>query len=75
MYDLITKAIIEALVERQANEGNKTLIERLTEARAKLRLADRVLAIEVNTLGDKLCMVKTEALVDTHAYRVKEVDF
>ena len=72
---MITKAIIEALVERQANVGNKTLIVRLAEARAKLRPADRLVAIEVNTLGDKLSMVKTEALLDTHAYRVKEVDF
>ena len=28
----------------------------------------------VDTLGDKLSMVKTEALVNTLAYRVKEVD-
>ena len=37
---------------------------------AKATLADRLLAIEVDALADKMSMIKTEALEDTFAYRV-----
>ena len=54
---------------------NKTLGKRVAEVGPKPTLADRLVAVEVDTLGHKLCMVKTKALVDTLAYRVREVDF
>ena len=37
---------------------NKTLEERLAEVEAKVTLADRLEALEVETLGDKLSMLK-----------------
>lgn len=40
---------------------------------AKATLADRLLAIEVDALADKMSMIKTEALEDTFAYRVKRM--
>ena len=74
LYEVKAKAIIEGLVERQGKVEKKTLGERLAEVQAKATLADRFLAGNVDTLGDKLSMIKTEALVDTLAYRLKEVD-
>ena len=46
----------------------------LAEVQAKTALTDRVVEVEIHTLGDKLSMIRTEALVDTLAYRVKKVD-
>ena len=50
---------------------NKTLGERLAEVEAKSTLEDRLVGVKLDTLGNKL---STDALVDTLAYRVKEVD-
>ena len=74
MREFKAKAIIEALVERQAKVEKKTLGERLAELHAKATFLDRLVAAKVDTLGDKLSMIKTEALVDTLVYTVKEVD-
>ena len=63
---------MEALVKRQVKVENKTLGKRLAEVRFKSTLADRLVAVEVDALGHKLCMVKTEALVDTLAYKLRE---
>jgi len=52
---------------------NNTLGERLAKVEAKAILADRLVAVEFDTLADKLCMVKAVAVADTVAYRVKEV--
>ena len=41
---------------------------------AKAALADMLVAVEVDKLSDKLTVVKTKALVERLAYRVKEVD-
>lgn len=40
---------------------------------ANTRAADRLVVIDVDSVGDKLSMVKTEALVVTLAYRIKQV--
>ena len=41
---------------------------------AKATLPDMLLAVEVDTLGDKLYLVKNKALVEKLDYRVIEVD-
>ena len=74
LYEVKAKAIIEALVKRQAKVENKTLGERLAEVQAKATLADRLVAVEVDTLRDKLSMVRTEVLGDKLAYGKKEVN-
>ena len=71
MYDVKAKAIVEALVEREAKVENKKLGERLAKVEADATLTDRVVAVEVDTLRDKLCMVRTEALIDKLAYGKK----
>lgn len=65
------RAIIEALLKREAKVKNKTLGEQLAATEAKATLAEMLVAVEIDTLGNKLPMVNTEALVDTLAYRVK----
>ena len=52
----------------------ETLGERLAEAETKGTVADMPVAVEVDTVEDKLFVVITEALVDTLAYRVNELD-
>ena len=66
--------IIKALVKRQAKVKNRKLGERLAKMEAKSSLADRLVALEVDVLADDVCMVKTEGLVATVAYKVKQVD-
>ena len=73
--EILAKAIIGALVKSQGKVKNKTLGERLAEVDGLSTLTDSLVAVEVDTLGEKLSMAKTKALVDTLAYRVKEVDF
>ena len=68
------KAIIEALVERQQKVKTNTEGKRLAKVESRATLADRVVAAEVDRLGDKLSIIKTEALVDALVCRVKEVD-
>ena len=63
--------IIKAMVKRQAKVKNKKISERLAKLEAKASLADRLVAVEFDTLADKLCTVKTEGLVDTVVYRVR----
>ena len=58
MYDVKAKAIIEALVQRHAKVEKKTLGERLAKVKAKATLADKVVVVEVDILGDKLSMLK-----------------
>jgi len=41
---------------------------------AKATIAEMLIALEVDTLLNKLSVVKIKALVVTFAYRVKEVD-
>ena len=72
-YEIQAKAIIEALVKSQAKVENKTLGERLAEVEGLSTLADMLVAVEVDKLGEKLFMVNTKALVDTLAYTVKEL--
>ena len=72
-YEIQAKAIIEALVKSQAKVENKTLGERLAEVEGLSTLADMLVAVEVDKLGEKLSMVNTKALVDTLAYTVKEL--
>ena len=55
LYEVKAKAIIEALVD---NVENKTLGERLAEVEAKVTVSDRLVALEVDILGDKLSMLK-----------------
>ena len=55
LYEVKTKAIIEALVDKVEN---KTLGERLAEVEAKVTVSDRLEALEVDILGDKLSMLK-----------------
>ena len=69
-YKIQEKAIIEALVKSQSEVENKTLGERLAEVEGLSTLADMLVAVEVDTLGEKLSMVNTKALVDTLAYTV-----
>ena len=69
-YKIQEKAIIEALVKSQSKVENKTLGERLAEVEGLSTLADMLVAVEVDTLGEKLSMVNTKALVDTLAYTV-----
>ena len=45
MYEVKAKAIIEGLVEKVEN---KTLGERLAEVKAKVTLADRLIAVDVD---------------------------
>ena len=52
---------------------NKTPGERLAEVEGLSTLADMLVAVEVDTLGEKLFMVNTKALVETLAYRLKEL--
>ena len=59
LYKVEEKAIIEALVKSQAKVENKTLRKRLAEVKAKAKLADMLVVVEVDTLWDKLFMVKT----------------
>ena len=66
--------IIKAMVKRQAKVKNRKLGERLAKMEAKSLLADRLVALEVDVLADDVCMVKTEGLVATVAYKVKQVD-
>ena len=66
--------IIKALVKRQAKVKNRKLGERLAKMEAKSSLADRLVALEVDVVADDVCMVKTEGLVATVAYKVKQVD-
>ena len=66
--------IIKALVKRQAKVKNRKLGERLAKMEAKSSLADRLVALEVDVLADYVCMVKTEGLVATVAYKVKQVN-
>ena len=72
-YEIQAKAIIEALVKSQAKVENKTPGKRLAEVEGLSTLADMLVAIEVDTLGEKLSMVNTKALVETLAYRLKEL--
>ena len=72
-YEIQAKAIIEALVKSQAKVENKTPGERLAEVEGLSTLADMLVAVEVDTLGEKLFMVNTKALVETLAYRLKEL--
>ena len=58
------KEIVEALVKREAKVENKTLSERLAEVEAKSTLEERLVAVKVDTLKDKL---SNDALVDTLA--------
>lgn len=67
LYEVNAKAIINALLERQAKVENKTFGEALAEVQATATLADMLVAVEVVTLADKLSTVKTEFLVDTVA--------
>lgn len=67
LYEVNAKAIINALLQRQAKVENKTFGEALAEVQAKATLADMLVAVEVVTLADKLSTVKTEFLVDTVA--------
>ena len=55
LYEVKAKAIIEALVDKVEN---KTLGERLAEVAAKVTVSDRLEALEVDILGDKLSMLK-----------------
>ena len=73
LYEIQATAIIEALVKSQSKVKNKTLGERLAEVEGLSTLADMLVAVEVDTLGEKLSMVNTKALVDTLAYTVKEL--
>ena len=57
--------IIKTLVKRQPKVEQNKLGKRLAKKEAKALLPVRLVAVEVDTLADKLCMVKTEALVDT----------
>ena len=66
--------IIKAMVKRQAKVKNRKLGERVAKMEAKSLLADRLVALEVDVLADDVCMVKTEGLVATVAYKVKQVD-
>ena len=68
------KAIIEALVERQQKVKTNTEGKRLAKVDSRATLADRLVAAEVDRLGDKLSIIKTEALVDALVCRLKEVD-
>ena len=72
-YKIQEKAIIEALVKSQSEVENKTLGERLAEVEGLSTLADMLVAVEVDTRGEKLSMVNTKALVDKLAYRLKEL--
>ena len=54
MNDVKAKAIIKALVQRLAKVENKTLGKRLAKVEAKATPADRVVAVEVDTLKDCL---------------------
>ena len=54
LYEVKAKAIIDALVEKVEN---KTLGERPAEVEAKVTLADRLVAVEVDTLRDKLSIL------------------
>jgi len=74
LYEVKAKAIIEARVKMQAKVENNTLGERVAEVKAKATLPDMLVAVEFDTAEDKLSVVKTKALVDTLAYRVKEGD-
>ena len=65
--------INETLVKKQAIVEKNTLGERLAKVKAKATVADRLVAVPVDTLGDGLSTVKTVAAADTVAYRVKEV--
>ena len=67
LYEVNAKAIINALLQRQAKVENKTFGEALAEVQAKATLADMLVAVEVVTLADKLSTVKTDLLVDTIA--------
>ena len=67
LYEVNAKAIINALLERQAKVENKTFGETLAELQAKATLADMLVAVEVVTLADKLSTVKTDLQVDTVA--------
>ena len=58
------KEIVEALVKRKAKVENKTLSERLAEVEAKSTLEERLVAVKLDTLKDKL---SNDALVDTLA--------
>ena len=58
------KEIVEALVKREAKVENKTLSERLAEVEAKSTLEERLVAVKLDTLKDKL---SNDALVDTLA--------
>ena len=55
LYEVKAKAIIEALVDKVEN---KTLGESLAEVEAKVTVSDRLVALEVDILGDKLSMLK-----------------
>ena len=55
------------LVKREAKVKNNTLGERLAAREDKATLAEMLVALEVDILGDKLSMVNTEALVETLA--------
>ena len=59
LYEVQEKAIIEAPLKSQAKVENKTLRKRLAEVKAKAKLADMLVVVEVDTLWDKLFMVKT----------------
>ena len=73
LYHVKAKSINEALVKKQAIVEKKKLCERLAKVKAKAILADRLVAIQVETLGDGLSTVKTVAAADTVAHRVLEV--
>ena len=59
LYEVQEKAIIEAPLKSQAKVENKTLRKRLAKVKAKATLADMLVVVEVDTLWDKLIMVKT----------------
>ena len=70
LYEVKAKVKIEALGKRKAKVENKKLGERGSQGMT----CGRMVAVEVDRLGDKLSMVKTQALVETIAYRVNKVD-
>ena len=59
LYKVEEKAIIEAQVKSQAKVENKTLRKGLAEVKVKAKLADMLVVVEVDTLWDKLILVKT----------------
>ena len=70
LYEVKAKVKIKALGKRKAKVENK----KLGESGSQGMTCGRMVAVEVDRLGDKLSMVKTKALVETIAYRVNEVD-